>query len=227
LLEKHRQKRVIGSSGSHQFKGKERMASLGLELRSTKVGAIDTDREPSESSVPRNARDVRLRSMVAAHFDVVWRALRRLGVPDAGADDAAQQVFIVAARRLSEIDPPRERQYLLGIALRVASDARHALQRRREIPMGDSRALERHVIEAVGIPIAEQLLDEKRARAMLASLLERMPADLREAFVLFELEEMAAPAVSELLNIPVGTVASRVRRAREFIREHLSRKDAP
>ena len=81
--------------------------------------------------------------------------------------------------------------------------------------------------EAEGAPLAEQLLDEKRARAMLASMLERMPPELREAFVLFELEEMAAPAVSELLGIPVGTVASRVRRAREFIRQHLSRKDAP
>lgn len=200
------------------------MASFGLELPSlVHVDAIDSDRRLTDASAHRSARDARLRSMVAAHLDTVWRALRRLGVPEAGADDAVQQVFMVAARRLEEIDARRERQYLLGIALRVASDARHALQRRREVPMGDSREVERHVSESETVPLAEQLVDEKRARAVLASFLERMPTELREAFVLFELEEMAAPAVAEILDIPAGTVASRVRRAREFIRQQLSR----
>lgn len=166
-------------------------------------------------------RDARMHAMVVAHFDAVWRALRRLGVPAAGADDAAQQVFLVAARRLGEIDPARERQYLLGIALRVASDARHALARRREVPVGDSSDLSRHTNSADPTPLAERLVDEKRAREILAAMLDDMPADLREAFVLFELEEMAAPAVSAILGIPVGTVASRVRRARQFIRERL------
>jgi RNA polymerase sigma-70 factor (ECF subfamily) len=186
------------------------MASLGLDFGTVKA--------PAEASAV-SARDARLRAMVQLHFDTVWRALRRLGVPEAGADDAAQQVFMVAARRLDEIDAPRERQYLLGVALRVASDARHALARRREVAMGDSRDVARELAD--GAPLAEQLLDEKRARALLATFLESMPVDLREAFVLFELEEMAAPAVAELLGVPVGTVASRVRRARQFIREHL------
>jgi RNA polymerase sigma-70 factor (ECF subfamily) len=195
------------------------MASLGLEL-----GPMKSDPAILKEPVPARAldaksRDARLRAMVGAHFDTVWRALRRLGVPESGVDDAAQQVFLVAARRLAEIDAARERQYLLGIALRVASDARHALARRREVPMGDShdvgRALQDHA------PLAEQLLDEKRARAVLAALLDEMPEELRDAFVLFELEEMTAPAVSEVLGVPVGTVASRVRRARQFIRERL------
>ena len=208
------------------------MASLGLELGTVKAAAAEANAAAgrattSEDSVdPRraSARDARLRTMVALHFDVVWRALRRLGVPDAGADDAAQQVFLVAARRLDEIDPPRERQYLLGIALRVASDARHAAARRREVPMGDSHELARQMALTDGAPLAEQLLDEKRARAMLASFLESMPTDLREAFVLFELEEMAAPAVAEILGVPVGTVASRVRRARQYVRDRLPRR---
>lgn len=203
------------------------MESLGLELRSVNPEAVETERRVPSASAGRSDRDLRLRSMVGAHFDTVWRALRRLGVPESGTDDAAQQVFMVAARRLAEIDPRRERQYLLGIALRVASDARHALARRREVPMGDSIEVAGHMVQSDGTPLAEQLVDEKRARAVLASLLEKMPIDLREAFVLFELEEMAAPAVAEILNIPPGTVASRVRRAREFIRQHLSRTGAP
>src|SRR5882724_6039539 len=81
----------------------------------------------------REAHAARLRAMMDNHFETVWRSLRRLGVPEAGADDAAQQVFVVASRRLDEITVGGERGYLLGIALRVASDARRTIARRREV----------------------------------------------------------------------------------------------
>jgi RNA polymerase sigma-70 factor, ECF subfamily len=181
---------------------------------------------PAPAAMPREnvraERDARVRAMVDSHFDPVWRACKRLGVPEAGLDDATQQVFLVASRRLDEIDPRGERPYLLGIALRVAADARRALFRRREVPMDDT-------FERAG-PIGlapEDLLDEKRAVRLLGEHLERLPDEMREAFVLFELEELSAPEVADLLGVPVGTVASRVRRARESIRQHLTRKRGP
>jgi RNA polymerase sigma-70 factor (ECF subfamily) len=167
----------------------------------------------------------RLRGMMADHFETVWRSLRRLGVPDAGADDSAQQVFVVAARRLDEIEVGGERRYLLGIAVRVASDARRTIARRREVPLdGESPA---------SSPLAarprqpDEALEQKRDLALLAALLDEMPDELREAFVLFELEELSAPEVGRVLDIPVGTVASRVRRARERLRESLTKRGTP
>ena len=167
----------------------------------------------------------RLRGMMAYHFETVWRSLRRLGVPDAGADDSAQQVFVVAARRLDEIEVGGERRYLLGIAVRVASDARRTIARRREVPLdGESPA---------SSPLAarprqpDEALEQKRDLALLAALLDDMPDELREAFVLFELEELSAPEVGRVLDIPVGTVASRVRRARERLRESLTKRGTP
>jgi RNA polymerase sigma-70 factor, ECF subfamily len=175
-------------------------------------------------------RDVRLRSMMDDHFDVVWRALRRLGVPDAGVDDAAQQVFLVASRRVEEIEGGGERAYLLGIALRVASDARRAVRRRREVPMDDliaESSPEAGASSAAGPPLPDEMLDHRRALAMLAALLDEMPGEMREAFVLFELEELSAPQVAQALGVPVGTVASRVRRAREHFRRSLARRGTP
>ena len=168
------------------------------------------------------ARDARVRAMVEGHFDPVWRTLKRLGVPEAGVDDAAQQVFLVASRRLEEIEPRGERQYLLAIALRVAADARRALGRRREVSLEET-------VEISAEPAAppEELLDEKRALAELGAHLSHLPDEMREAFVLFEIEELSAPEVAALLGVPVGTVASRVRRARESIRQHLTRKRGP
>jgi RNA polymerase sigma-70 factor (ECF subfamily) len=181
---------------------------------------------PVPAGVPRESeharRDARVRAMVESHFDPVWRALKRLGVPEGGVDDASQQVFLIASRRLDEIEPGGERPYLLGIALRVAADARRAIARRREVPMDDTVEM----AAAPGPPL-EELLDDKQALGLLSAHLARLPNEMREAFVLFELEELSAPAVADLLGVPVGTVASRVRRARDSIRQHLSRKRGP
>jgi RNA polymerase sigma-70 factor (ECF subfamily) len=160
--------------------------------------------------------------MMDNHFETVWRSLRRLGVSEAGADDAAQQVFVVASRRLAEINAGGERGYLLGIALRVASDARRSIARRREVPI-DERMISSSVV-APSQP--DEALEQKRALAMLTEILDALPDDLREAFVLFELEELSAPEVARLLSVPVGTVASRVRRARERLREMLTQRGA-
>ena len=50
-----------------------------------------------------------------------------------------------------------------------------------------------------------------------------MPEDLRTAFVLFELEELTGPEVAEVLGVPLGTTASRLRRAREHFQSSIAR----
>ncbi len=159
--------------------------------------------------------DTRFRALVEAHFDLVWRTLRRLGVASAELDDAAQQVFIVASRKMGIIEVGGERRYLVGISVRVASDARRTQRRRREV--GEEDAVER----ADDVPAQEDLLDRKRAREMLDRVLETLPGDLRTAFVLFELEGMSAPEVAAVLDVPLGTATSRLRRAREAFHERV------
>jgi RNA polymerase sigma-70 factor, ECF subfamily len=154
--------------------------------------------------------NARLAELLRAHFRDVWRIVRRFGVPENSADDAAQEVFIIAARRLSEITPGSERPFLFASAVRVAANARRALGARRECAEDDS------LPEGIDPrPSAEALLDQKRLRQLLDRVLDQLPDDLRVCFVLYELEGMSSPEIAELLHIPVGTVASRLRRARE------------
>jgi RNA polymerase sigma-70 factor (ECF subfamily) len=167
------------------------------------------------------ARDERIKAMVQLHFDAIWRSLRRLGVTDGALDDATQQVFLVAARRLDEIEVDREKPYLLGIAVRVASDARRTRMRRREV--SDERSEER----ADPRPSPEDLVDQMRARRLLDRVLDEMPMPLRAAFTMFEIEGMSAPEVASALGIPLGTAASRLRRARALFRETLARHAQP
>jgi RNA polymerase sigma-70 factor (ECF subfamily) len=163
----------------------------------------------------------RLRIMVGDHFDFIWRALARMSVPQAELADSVQQVFLVASRRLASIEVGSERSFLIGTALRVASDARRTVGRRREVP-------EEEGAEPVSpVPGPDELADQRRMRALLDELLASMSEDLRVVFVLYELEEMSLPEIAALLEVPLGTATSRLRRAREAFDRLVSRIPVP
>jgi RNA polymerase sigma-70 factor (ECF subfamily) len=183
-------------------------------------------RRPDTAS-PRQAHDEkatagairrsRLRAIIDHHYDFVWRTLRYLGVPDANAEDAAQQVLCVLARRLDDVAPGAEAPFLFSTARRVASEMRRAARRRPTVSAQDVDSL------VALVPGAEELIDERRAQAVLREVLDSIPADLRLVFVLFEVEELTLKEIASLLDIPVGTVGSRLRRARESFRATVVR----
>jgi RNA polymerase sigma-70 factor, ECF subfamily len=151
--------------------------------------------------------EVALRELLDTHYASIWRLLRRFGVPEARTDDALQEVFWTFARRRTAIKPGSEAAFLYGIAIRIAARVRSE----REPQMLPSDALEAIADEQ---PSAEDLLDERRARDLLDTVMDAMDDKLREVFVLFELEEIEIPEIAAILEIPVGTVGSRLRRAR-------------
>jgi len=157
------------------------------------------------------ARGRRIAAMFDAHYDAMWRTLRRLGVSEAGADDAAQRVFVVAARRLEAILDGHEGRYLYGIAVRVASEIRRRDPARREVG-GEAAGLETLADEAPG---PEQALIDSEARDALDATLSAMPDELRAVLVLVEIEGLTVPDLAAVLEVPTGTAASRLRRARE------------
>jgi RNA polymerase sigma-70 factor (ECF subfamily) len=159
----------------------------------------------------------KLRALQAEHFELLWRSLRRLGVPEADVDDAVQQVFLVAARR--EIQTGAERSFLFATALRVASHARRTLRRRRE--SGDEPP-----DQTDATPSPEDLVDQRRARALLDEVLETLPLDVRAVFILFELEELTVVEIAAMLGIPSGTASSRLRRGREIFQQSVARVKA-
>jgi len=162
--------------------------------------------------------DARLRRMIDDYFDFIWRSLRRLGVPVDSVDDSAQRVFFIAAKNLHLIAPESERSYLFGTCVRVASDTRRVLGRVREVEGQVEIESTAHPT-----PSPEDLLDQKRAREILDTMLEDMPMDLRTVLVLIEGEGLTGSEVASLLDIPEGTVNSRLRRAREALTRSVAR----
>ena len=150
-----------------------------------------------------------LRGIFECHYASIWRLLRRLGVPQAQLDDAAQEVFWVAARRLADIQPGREHPFLYGVALRIASNM---IRRSSPLRCSDLEQFP-HLVDQR--PSPEEQLQQRQLRELLDDVLDCMPSDLRTAFVLHEIEGMEVRQVAELVEIPVGTASSRLRRARE------------
>jgi RNA polymerase sigma-70 factor (ECF subfamily) len=175
---------------------------------------------PGEAKT-RLAAERRLKALVAGYYDFVWRALRRLGVGAGETDDAAQQVFLTASRKLDAIRPGSERPFLFQTALRVAADYRRTRRRRREADGAD----EVDGAELVDPrPATDELVELRRARAKLDAILDAMPLELRAVFVLFELEQTTMADISKLLGVPAGTVASRLRRARDVFYQRVDRQ---
>jgi len=181
---------------------------------SVRDASLALDAPVQATSEPQTERDARLTQLVADNFDFVWRLIRRLGIERVDADDAAQQVFMIATRKLSEITPGSERTFLYGTAVRVAANARRAVRRQREVPG------ETDVRGAEGA-MPDELSELGRARALLDEVLDRMPLPLRRVLVLAEIEELEVSEIAALEGIKLGTAASRLRRARALFREHL------
>jgi RNA polymerase sigma-70 factor (ECF subfamily) len=176
--------------------------------------------DPPVDPAPVESPTARLRGMVADHYDAVWRTVRFLGIPDAAADDVAQKVFCIAARKLADVAAGKERSFLLSTAWRVASESRRADRRRPAGSGVDVDELE------TPLPSPEELLDQKRARSALQSVLSAMTPDLRMVFVLFEIEELTLPEIAAATGAPLGTVTSRLRRAREEFQSIVKRRNA-
>jgi RNA polymerase sigma-70 factor (ECF subfamily) len=171
------------------------------------------------------ARARAFRTLYETQLDFVWRNLRRLGVADADAEDRAQEVFVVAHRRFDEFEDRGRgpRAWLFQIVLRVASDARRHRRRHPEYPDGGD-AVERVSVE----PLQAEAMVRRDTLARLDGALSVLDLDRRAVLVLHEIEEMTAPEIAQVLNIPLNTVYSRLRVAREKLEAALTRRgDGP
>jgi RNA polymerase sigma-70 factor (ECF subfamily) len=153
------------------------------------------------------------------HFEFVWRTLRRLGVPAPDLADVAQEVFLVVHRRLADFEErSKVTTWLFRICVRAARDRRRRAHVRREVPREQDFF---ETADPVGDP--SRALERADDLALLEQALATLDAPQREVFTAFELEGMTGQAVAAALDIPLGTVHSRLRLARERFRVALGR----
>lgn len=174
--------------------------------------------EGPPAALSRAAAPVTIEGLVKEHGAFVWRSVRRLGVAEGDVDDVTQLVFLRARDRLAEIRPEGAKGFLYRLALGIASNQKRSRRRRRETSLDDDGVHDAVERAAIDDPAARF-----ERRALLDRLLEQLPIELRSVLVLHEGEEQTVPEIAELLGVPAGTVASRLRRAREEMKALLLR----
>ena len=151
-------------------------------------------------------------------FPWVWRAARRLGVDSSLVDDVVQDVFIVVHRKLSTFEGRSSlRSWIYGITLRVVRDRRRSARRKPECAIEDDTV--------IADPSRDPQRDALRREALdtLLRILDRLPEDQREVFVLAELEELTVPEIADAISTNPNTVYSRLRVARKAFEAEAAR----
>lgn len=159
-------------------------------------------------------------SLFRQHAAFVANFLHRLGVGPAELDDLVQEVFLVAHRRGGFIEDGRARPttWLAEISIRVASVARRSRRRSREQP-----DLER-VLDAESRDIeADRTIENQQSLDRVQAALDSLDPDRRAIFILFELEGESCAAIAAGFDIPVGTVYSRLHKARKQFKDAYAR----
>ncbi|MDC0723220.1 sigma-70 family RNA polymerase sigma factor, partial [Nannocystis bainbridge] len=162
---------------------------------------------------PDDARIRTFRELYLAEFPFVWAAARRFGVPPNLVEDAVQDVFMTAYRRLDEVRfEVSPRAWLHGVTRRIAARYRRTAAR-----------LNRRLAAVAAVPTGplDPPQDRFAAAEQLERLLARLSGSTRAVFEMAELHGMSGPEIAGELGIPVATVYSRVRLAREQLQREL------
>lgn len=168
---------------------------------------------PANASEP--ARSYSFTEIFREHARYLWRALLGLGVRPGDVDDVCQEVFLIVHRRLPEFDGRALRSWLYAICLRVASEYRRSARVRREVSVAElpeSNAPGGQLETVFAGELGERLL----------ATLDRLDDEKREAFVLYEIEELPLREVADALGCPLQTAYSRLQAARSFVRSQFS-----
>jgi RNA polymerase sigma-70 factor (ECF subfamily) len=166
---------------------------------------------------PRASAKERLARLVADDMELAARIVRNVGAPDSAIEDLVQQAFQICAARIDDIEPGKERSFLVQTALWLTANARRTLLRGREVVIDDLSDI------ADGRPSPEELSDQRRLLRKMAAIFGAMDVDMRAVFVLYEVEGMTMAEIAAVLDLAPGTVASRLRRAREEFMARLRR----
>lgn len=139
----------------------------------------------------------------------VCRSLRHLGVQERDLDDMLQEVFVVVCQRLDSYEEQgRARAWLYSICTRLVRAQRRKLGRRKESDQPS---------EEISNPTQFEHIQDREALQLGQGLLQKLPVDQREVFVLYEVEDMPMSEIAQALSCPLQTAYSRLYKARKRI----------
>jgi RNA polymerase sigma factor (sigma-70 family) len=175
----------------------------------------------SQAPTPDGGSVERFRAVMLPHLDAAYGFARWLTRDPVAAQDVAQEAMLRALRYFHAFRGEEARPWLL----RIVRNTWHDFRTRR----GAEQPLEEAEDRPADGPDPEQSAVASDRRRHVAAGLAALPADLREVLVLREVEDLSYKQIAGVLDLPIGTVMSRLSRAREKLaadlRGRLGRRD--
>ena len=174
----------------------------------------------AEDEAAEHERMRRFRDAALPYLDDVFTLARYLVRNPADAEDAAQDCYVRALRHFDSYRGPAMKPWLLAILRNVCNDE-FARRRDREIPTDyaeDETATEAMPVWQEAQASPEGVMLKEQDDATIRRLVAELPEPFRELIVLREINDLSYQEIAEVSGVPVGTVMSRLARARTMLR---------
>ena len=156
--------------------------------------------------------------MVLPHLDAAYRFARWLSRSPGDADDIVQEAFLRAFRAFDALRGGDVKAWLLTIVRNCHATAMQQQQRRATVPLTEDHEEALRAAAAAATPDPEGASAAEDERRTLDRLIAALPAEHREVLLLRELEDMSYREIASVTQVPIGTVMSRLARARAALR---------
>ena len=171
-------------------------------------------------------RAQRFEEIFVVHLDAAYNLARRLTRDDNHAEDVVQEACLRAFKFIDSFHGGNGRAWLLAV---VRNTYYTWLERNKpqtlNVPFDeDTLAADGYDVDALTVDAdyrVDRALEEADSRRLVNHALDQLPAELREVIVLRELEDMSYKEIATIANIPIGTVMSRLARARKMLQKQL------
>jgi RNA polymerase sigma-70 factor, ECF subfamily len=161
--------------------------------------------------------------LVCIHQDCIYRQALWILHDEDAAEDACQEAFVHAYRKIHTFDGPSVRSWLLRIVTNLCLDQLRAIKRHRNQPLEqmnvDGEEMEPKLVDPAETP--DRLLERVEAEEAILRAMQRLTPEYRMVLVLVDIQELDYTEASAVLHIPLGTMKSRLARARAKLREEL------
>lgn len=179
--------------------------------------AWELDVQPTE-----HTRRQRFETLLLPHLSAAYNLARWLVHRDADAQDIAQEAYLRAFRYFESFHGGNERAWLLGIVRNTCYDwFKQQRQHNLHTPFDEDLHGHLHTQGDTSPNDPESLVTQHDNALQLNQALSNLPLEFREVVVLRDIEELSYKEIAVLIDIPLGTVMSRLSRGRKLLSAHL------
>jgi len=187
-------------------------------MRRSCAAAAGNKTPPPGVSFTVDDKRTRFEALVLPHLDAAHRLARWLSRSPGDADDIVQEAFMRAYRGFDSLRSPDARSWLLSIVRNCHLSALAGRRRRAYEPLTEEHEGQPAIAAAGAPPDPERSSIERDEQRALARALAALPEEQREVLVLRELEDMSYREIASVAQVPIGTVMSRLARARAALK---------